>query len=83
MGDRCICPPGSSGPPGTLDSFWEGMSVFASPDKDLEHEQDKSAGQRAWIWDSKPPASNTGLALTGHILWCKLLSLPEPQPSQL
>ena len=30
-----------------------------------------------------PASSNTGLALTGHILRCKLLSLPEPQPSQL
>lgn len=69
---------------GALGCFWEGMSVFAPPHKDSEHDQEKSAGERAWIWDSTPPASNARLALlTSHILRCKLLSLSEPQPSQL
>ena len=61
MWDRCIRPPGSGGPPGTSDSFGEGMSVFAPPHEDLEHEQEKSAGERAWIWDSTPPLQTLAL----------------------
>ena len=40
MGDRCVHLPGTGGPPGALGCFWEGMSVFAPPHKDSEHDQE-------------------------------------------